>query len=56
MTKLTAAQVWYITRVYPETVTEAEVIEDYDKEVTTEADRSYWEATANILNKLVAMP
>ena len=49
---LTAAQVWYVARVYPERVTDVEAREPYEKEVQTEADRSYWEVAARVLNEL----
>lgn len=49
---VTPAQVWYVARVYPETVTDAEAREPYGQAITSEADRSYWEATADVLNRL----
>ena len=49
---LTAAQVYYVVKVYPETISDAEAREVYEQEVTAEEDRSYWEATARVLSQL----
>jgi hypothetical protein len=49
----TPAQIWYVARVYPETVTDAEARGPYELAITSEADCSYWETTANVLNRLV---
>lgn len=51
---LTAAQVYYVVKIYPERVTDAEAREAYEQEVTEEADVSYWEATAKVLTELAA--
>jgi len=49
---ITAAQVWYVARVYPERVSDAEARKPYEREVQTEDDRSYWEAAAQVLTEL----
>ena len=49
---LTAAQVWYVTRVYPERVTHEEASPAYDEHVTYTDDRAYWDSAARVLNEL----
>ena len=49
---ITPAQLYYITKVYPETVTEEEALPVYQENVITPANRSYWESAANIVNKI----
>ena len=50
---ITAAQLYYITNVYPECITHKEALEEYERNIKTEEDRSYWEAAATIVNKLI---
>lgn len=49
---ITAAQLYYITHVYPERITHIEALEEYERDVKTEDDRSYWEAAATTINEL----
>jgi len=49
---ITAAQVYYITRVYPERITQAEALEVYECDIKTEEDITYWEAAADKINEL----
>ena len=49
---VTAAQVYYITKVYPETVTDEESRTEYEKNICTPANRLYWETVAKIINNL----
>jgi hypothetical protein len=49
---LTAAQVWYVARVQPESITPEEAQQIYDYNVGEEADRAYWEAAARVLKTL----
>ena len=48
---LSSSQVWYITQVYPESVTADEVQSQYEEAVTTDSDKAYWEAAARLLNQ-----
>jgi len=50
---LTAAQVYYVTHVYPERVTDREARGTYDIAILTADDRSYWESAARVLTELV---
>ena len=49
---ITSAQAWYVATVYPESVSPDEAREDFDKRVLSEADRTYWESAAKILNTM----
>ncbi len=49
---LTPEQVWYITRVYPESVNSEEVRADYEREVLLDSERAYWETATKILQHL----
>ena len=49
---LTDAQVWYVTKVYPERISDAEARPQFDDVVTGEDDRSFWRAAAAALNAL----
>ncbi len=53
MNKITAAQLWYVSRVYPERVTDEEAKRDFDIRVTKEADVAYWESAARVVSDLV---
>jgi hypothetical protein len=51
--KLTAAQVWYVTRVQPESVTPGEAQKVYDSVANKwNIDTSYWDASARVLSDL----
>lgn len=52
MNDLTGAQVWYVCKVYPETITRDEAQVLFDRDILDETDRSYWEAAASALNKI----
>ena len=47
--KITASQLYYICKVYPEII-DANDTEEFDK--LPEEDRHYWIASANVVNKL----
>lgn len=51
--RLTAAQVYYITHVYPEHCTPEEVQGPYETEITTEEDRQYWETAARTIEAIL---
>jgi len=49
---LSSSQVWYITQVYPEPIAAEEVQSEYEKTVTTDAERTYWDAAASVLKRI----
>lgn len=49
---ITAAQLYYITKVYPEKVTHVEALEVYERYIKTDDDKSYWDAAATVVNKI----
>jgi len=51
---LTAAQVYYVARVYPERVSVDEAQPVFDADVKDQNSRSYWEAAAEVLNTLAS--
>jgi hypothetical protein len=56
MPTLTAAQIWYITQLYPERVSEQQAQEAFSKAGLDHDDTSYWIAAANVLNALFDKP
>jgi len=54
--KITPAQLWYISRVYPETVTVDEAEHAYQAYIERHEEKqgfaSYWESAAKIVNRL----
>ncbi len=53
MKNITAAQLYYVTNIYPEDVTHEEAIGVYNERITEESDKSHWEAAAKAITKLV---
>jgi hypothetical protein len=51
---ITAAQAWYVARVYPERVTDAEARRDFEQEIISEAERTYWESAARVLSDMAS--
>lgn len=50
---LTGAQVYYISTIYPETVTHEEASEDTGWNELSREDKYYWDVSADILTKIV---
>ena len=51
---LTAAQVYYVTKVYPERVTPEEAEKDFNDAKLSEDDAALFQAQANVFNDLAA--
>lgn len=50
---ITAAQLFYITRVRPEKVTHEEALPEYEKNICTPHLKEYWEKIAQVVNGVI---
>lgn len=52
MSKITYAQLWYLTRVYPESISEREAQQSWDDSDHEQEEQSFFESAAKIVNNI----
>ena len=52
MATITAAHVWYVSQIHPESLGDAELQALFNARVLKDSDRAYWALAAQILNSV----